>query len=131
MADEAVFSDCLPLVRVFFSFRLIPLSSAGRMLSACPISEVASPSAYLRLGIHQHDAKPKVFRAAVALRFVKPFDQNASIRLDDAARCDVVRIRCQLDIGEPFGSRVRQKKPKRPRGVPSATFPRHDRIPDM
>ena len=81
--------------------------------------------------MRKSNAKPEALRSAAALWLMEPFDKNASVRLNHEARRDIVGICSHFNMGEPFGSCVREQQPECPRRVAPATFPGHHGVSDM
>ena len=81
--------------------------------------------------MRKSNAKPEALSSAAALWLMEAFDKNAAVRLNHEARRDIVGICSHFNMGEPFGSCVREQQPECPRRVAPATFPGHHGVSDM
>ena len=77
------------------------------------------------------DSKSKRVVTTVLCRFLEPLDKDPAVRKDNPLRLDIVGIGGDLDVLQPFTSRMRQQQRKSSRSVPAATFPGDDCIADV
>ena len=77
------------------------------------------------------DSIAKSISAAIFRRPLEPLDEDAAVTFNDSAGSNIIWVRRDLDVLEPFGTSMLQHQFQRYLGVAAAFLPRHNRIANV